>query len=270
MNLLTEMISLPFMQRAFIAGLILGVLLASLGVIATLRKMAFFGEGVAHASLAGIALAILTGVSPLLLAILWAILIGLLIFVLERSTKLASDTLIGILFTASMALGVIVMSFTQGYQPELLSFLFGSILTIRTLDLIIIAIFSVIILIWFAASLRQLTYLSLTEESAEASGVNVTLQTLIFYVALAIATVLGVKILGIILVSALIVLPPATSRMLTSTFKSYVSTSIIISEVVIILGLVFSFIFDLPSGAMIVLVGAAVFTLAAFVRQFSK
>lgn len=270
MSTIAELLSYPFMQRALIAGAILGVLFASLGVIATLRKMAFFGEGVAHASLAGIAVAIIAGVAPLPFAIAWAVLIAILIFVLERSTKLESDTLIGILFTASMAIGVVLMSLTQGYQPELISFLFGSILSVREIDLIIIATLSVIILTWFFASLRQLTFLSLSHESATVSGVPVTIQTLLFYIALAIATVLGVKILGIILVSALIVLPPATSRMMTKSFRGYVIASIIVSEAVILSGLVLSFFYDLPSGASIVLVGTGVFLIAAGVREMVR
>lgn len=261
------MISYPFMQRALLAGAILGVLLASLGVIATLRKMAFFGEGVAHASLAGIALAVFAGFTPLPFAILWAVIIALLIFGLERSTKLPSDTLIGILFTASMAIGVIIMSFTSGYQPELLTFLFGSILTIKAIDLVIIASASLIILSWFFISIKELTFLSLSEESAAASGINVTAQTLIFYVSLAVATVLGVKILGIVLVSALIVLPPATSRMLTNSFKSYVTVSILVAELIIISGLILSFVWDLPSGAMIVIVGTVAFLIASVLKK---
>ncbi|MDP2631170.1 MAG: metal ABC transporter permease [Candidatus Uhrbacteria bacterium] len=268
--IIAELLTYPFMQRALIAGAILGVLLASLGVLATLRKMAFFGEGVAHASLAGIAIALLAGFAPLPFAIAWAIFIAVVIYALERSTKLPSDTLIGILFTASMALGVILIGQTQGYQPELLSFLFGSILTIRGIDLIVIASFAVIIMIWLLASLRQLTYLSLSEESAAVAGIPVKLQTLLLYIALAIATVLGVKILGIILVPALIVLPPATSRMLTHSFKSYFVMSIVIAEVVILSGLVSSYIFDFPSGATIVLVGTVVFLTAAAVSGLTK
>lgn len=270
MNTLLEMLTYPFMQRALIGGLILGCLLASLGIIATLRKMAFFGEGVAHASLAGIAFAVLTGFAPLPWAIAWAIVIAVLIFALERSTKLESDTLIGILFTASMAFGVVLMSLTQGYQPELISYLFGSLLSVRETDLALIAACSIIILGWFFASVRQLTYLSLSEESATVSGIPVARQSLFFYIALAVATVLGVKILGIVLVSALIVLPPATSRMLTKSFRGYMIGSIIISEAVMLLGLTLSYVFDLPSGASVVLVGAALFILAAGTQALTR
>ena len=270
MQTIIEMLSYPFMQRAFIAGIFLGLLLASLGVLATLRKMAFFGEGIAHASLAGIALAIFAGMSPLPIAIAWAVLVAVIIYWLERSTQLSSDTLIGILFTASMALGVIIMSQTAGYQPELISFLFGSILTIRPSDLWVIGLCSVIILAWLIPSLKQLTYLSLNEDAARIAGMKTKTQTLLFYIALAVATVLGVKILGIVLVSALIVLPAATGRLLSSSFRSYMWMSLLVSELIIVIGLALSYVYDLPSGATIVLTGAGLFFLVTLARQVVK
>jgi len=261
--ILLEMISYTFMQRAFMAGAILALLLASLGIFVTVRKMAFFGDGIAHSSLAGIAIAILAGVAPLPVALVWAVAVALLIWWLERNTRLPSDTVIGILFTASMALGVILMSRTSGYQPELISFLFGSILAIRTFDLVLIAGIGAAILTWLALSFRQLTFLSLSEDQAAISGVHVKTQTVVLYVALALATVLGVKILGIILVSALLILPSAVSRLLTSTLRSHVIMSLVLAELMVASGLAVSYLFDLPSGATVILVGAAMFALAA-------
>lgn len=261
--ILLEMISYPFMQRAFAAGAILAILLAALGIFVTVKKMAFFGDGIAHSSLAGIAIAVLTGLSPLPVALVWAVVIALLILWLERNTRLPSDTLIGIFFTASMALGVILMSFTKSYQPELVSFLFGSILAIRGIDFILIASLGALIMLWLIPSFRQLTFISLSEDQAKIAGVPVRLQTTVLYVALAAAIVLGVKILGIILVSALLILPPAASRLLTSTLKGHVVMSLVLAEIMVISGLAVSYFFDLPSGATVILVGAAMFVLAA-------
>lgn len=266
MEQLVAMFDYPFMQRALLAGMILGVLLPSLGIFVTLRRMTFFSDGIAHSSLAGIAIAVLAGLSPLPVALAWGIAVALLIFWLERSTRLPSDSLIGIFFTASMALGVVLMSLTTGYRPELLSFLFGSILAVQTTDLLVIICCAAAILAWEMLSFRQLTYLSLSEESAIVSGVPAALQHAAFNVALAAATVLGVKILGIILVSALVVLPPATSRLLTRTFRTHVITSLVLSELVVVSGLWLSFVHDLPSGATIILVGTGLFFLAAILR----
>ncbi len=257
------MFSYPFMQRAFVSGALLAVLLAALGVFVTVRKMAFFGDGIAHSSLAGIAVAMLAGLAPLPVALVWALFVALLIWRLERSTRLPSDTLIGVFFTASMALGVVLMSFSRGYQPELLSYLFGSILTIQSGDLLVTAALSLVIMGWLFLSFRSLTYMSLAEDSAAVAGTDVRSQTAALYVALALATVLGVKILGIILVSALIILPTAAGRMLAYSFRSYVIGSLFLSELMILSGLTVSYRFDLPSGATIVLVGAAIFFLAA-------
>lgn len=257
-----EMLSLPFMQRALAAGAILAVLLAALGVFATLRKMAFFGDGVAHSSLAGIAIAVLGGFAPLPVALVWAVVVALLIWRLERSSRLPSDTIIGIFFTSSMALGVILMSFTRGYQPELLSFLFGSILAVKSADILIIAAVSLAVAAWLIPSFNKLAYISLAEDNATIAGLNVRLHTVALYVALAVATVLGVKIVGIVLVSALIILPPATARLLTRSLRGYLLSSLILAEVMMLTGITLSYRFDLPTGATVVLVGAAVFFLA--------
>lgn len=260
----------PFMIRALLSGAILAALLASLGIFVTLRKMAFFGDGIAHASLAGIAIAVLGGWAPLPVALAWAAAIALIIWRLERQTRLSSDTMIGIFFTASMALGVILMSFTRGFQPELVSYLFGSILAIRNGDVVITAALAAIILTWLTLSFRQLTYLSLAEESAVVRGVPAGLQTAVLYVSLSVAVVLGVKVLGIVLVSALLILPPAASRMLTSSFRGYFFGSIVLAELMVLVGLVISYTRDLPSGATIILVGTATFALSALLRTFTK
>jgi zinc transport system permease protein len=117
-----EIIQYPFMQRALLAGIILGLLLAALGIFVILNRMAFFSDGIAHASLAGVAIGIFTSQNPLLTAIAFSILFAMLIYFLEKKLKLTSDTTIGIIFTSGMALGVLLMSLQKGYQPELISF----------------------------------------------------------------------------------------------------------------------------------------------------
>lgn len=263
---MTDILLHPFMFRALAVGALLAALLASLGIFVTLRRMAFFSDGIAHASLAGIAIAVLAGLAPLPVALVWAAAIALIIWKLERDTRLPSDTIIGIFFTASMALGVVLMSFTQGYQPELVSYLFGSILAIRDADVVVTALIAAAIMTWIIRSFRQLTYLSLAHENAVVSGIRADLQTATLYVALAVATVLGVKVLGIVLVSALLVLPAAASRMLTSTFKEFFTGAIMLAELMMLAGLAISFALDLPSGATVILVGTAVFGLAALLR----
>ena len=262
-----EMLSYPFMQRAFVSGALLGVLLAYLGIFVTLRRMAFFSDGIAHSSLAGIAAAVLFGWAPLPVALGWALIVAVFILWLERSTRLPTDTLIGIFFTTSMAAGVLLMSFSTGYRPELLSFLFGNILAIQTLDILVTAAVAAAILLWLAVFFRNLTYMSLAEDNAAVGGVNIRLHTAALYIALALSTVLGVKMLGVVLVSALLILPAAASRLVTRSFRGYVVGSLFLAEIMIFTGLTLSFRYDLPSGATVVLVGAALFFLAALSRK---
>ncbi len=267
---ISSMLALGFFQRALLAGLMLAVLLSALGIFVSVRRMSFFGDGIAHSSLAGIAIAVLAGISPLPVAVAWAVLVAIAIRRLERTTRLPSDTLIGVLFTSSMALGVLLMSLNNGYQPELLSFLFGSILSVSKTDLIVIAGLSAALLVWLTYSFRQLTFLSLSEDSARVAGIPVDRQTELLYVALAVATVLGVKVLGIVMVSALLIIPAATGRLITRSFQGYLIASIIIAVIAVTIGLFTSAVLDVPSGAAIILVSSAAFIIAATIRLFKQ
>jgi zinc transport system permease protein len=251
------------MQRALTAGIALGLILPFLGVFVTLRKMSFFGDGIAHATLAGVAIGIVAGVSPFLAALGIGALFGAGVYFLERKTNISSDALIGVLFTGGLALGIVLISRQQGYQPELLSFLFGSILSVGTQDLGIILLFSAGILLVLIMLFRSFTLLSLEKESAWLYGVRTESLDFFFYVLLSVTVVLGVKLLGIILVSALLIIPPTIAKMLAPSFRSLIGVSVIGGELFIVLGLLLSYYLDLPSGAAIILVGVGAFLLVA-------
>jgi zinc transport system permease protein len=257
-----EMLQLPFMQRAIIAGMVLGVLLAYLGIFVTLRKMAFFSDGIAHAALAGAAIGLLTSFSPLLSALIFSMFLAGLIYWLEKKSSLSSDSIIGILFTSGMALGIILISLRRGYQPELIGYLFGNILAIRRLDLILISIVSLLIMAFILSQKRKLTLLALDREMAYMAGINPDFHQLLLYIMLAAALVLGIRVLGIILVSAVLIIPVSTARLFSRSFKSLVLWTILISEGVMTCGLLLSYYLNLPSGAVIVLTGSTVFVLA--------
>lgn len=254
------------MQKALIAGLALGAVLPFLGVFVTLRKMSFLGDGIAHASLAGIAVGIIAGVNPFPVALAVGVVMGALVYVLERKTLVASDALVGVLFTGALSLGLILMSMQHGYQPELLSFLFGNILSIRTQDIWIILACSTGIIVALIMLFRQIALFALDRETAWLYRVNTGFLDLLFYILVSVAIVLGVKLLGVILVSALLIVPPTIAKMVARSFRHMVVWSIVAAEVFIVLGLAFSYMFDLPSGATIVLLGTTVFLLIAVVK----
>lgn len=258
-----DILSYPFMQRAIIAGVILAALLAWLGVFVIMRKMAFFSDGIAHASLGGIAVGILASIHPLTVAIVFSVFFSLVIYYLEKKTTLSSDAIIGMLFTSGMALGVVLISLKSGYQPDLVSFLFGNILAIKTLDLAIISLLSVLIIVFLIFNHKDITLMALDVDTAYLAGVKVNLLQLTFYIILAVSVVLGLKILGIILVSALLIIPPSTAKLVSKTFRGLIVRSVSFSEAIVLLGIALSYYLDSPTGPVIVLVGTGVF-LAVF------
>ncbi len=257
--MLLEIFQFPFMQRALIAGLFLGALLAVLGIYVSIKRMAFFGDGLAHASLAGIAFGLLLGWQPLWLAVLWAVGIALLMYLFEQRTGLSSDALIGIFFTASLALGMIVINTMPGYQPDLLSYLFGNILAVTLSESLVITGVAAGLLIVLGLWGRKLGLLTLDRQQAQLQGIKTTGLTIFLYLALAIAVVLGVKLVGVILVSSLLIVPAAAAKLISRSFKGMKRVAVILALAVVLVGLLLSYALDWPSGAMIVLVGFAAF-----------
>ncbi len=267
-----ELLQMEFMQRALIAGIVLAPLLAVLGSFMTLRKMSFFADGVAHASLLGIAIALVVGIAPFSGALMVGVLLGAVIFFIERHAKLASDSVIGIIFTTGMALGIILISLQPGYQPDLISFLFGNILAVSWENVWVILGLSLGILSLVYVFFRQLVLISLSKEMAWTSGINTKYIDLLFYIILSLAVVLGVKLLGIILVSALLIIPPVTSRLVTRSFYYYVLFAIMFSLLAFLAGLFGSYYLNLPSGASIVVSATSIFVLVLMLKAliFSK
>jgi zinc transport system permease protein len=265
-----ELLSYPFVQRAFIAGIILAAILSLLGIFVVLRKMAFFADGIAHASLAGIAIGILFSWNPLITALIFSVLFSVALYWLEHKQKLASDTAIGILFTSGMALGAVLISLKPGYQPELISFLFGNILAINPSELVVIGLVGILSITFCLYFLKSLTLLSLDQDTAYVAGVRTNFLQLALNINLALAVVLGIKILGIILVSALLIIPIATSKLIAKSFSSLIIFSLILSQISVIAGIAISFYADIPTGPAIVLTATAIFVIAMIFKNLFK
>jgi len=255
------------MQRALIAGILLAGLFAYLGVFVVMRRMAFFSDGIAHASLAGVAAGVLLSLNPLATALVASVFFALMMFWLEKKTNISSDAVVGLIFTFGMALGVLLISLKRGYQPELIGFLFGNILMIKSLDLWLIGIASVLISSLLFLFRREITLMSLDREMAYLSGVRTNLLQLAMYIVLAISVVLGIKILGIVLVSALLIIPVSISKLISRSFRKLVIRSVLCAEAIMITGIFLSYLFDLPTGAAIVLTGAVLFFAVFLLRK---
>src|SRR3990167_4118933 len=203
----------PFVQRALIAGMFLALLLAVLGVFVVLRRMSFLADGIAHASLAGVAFGLLVGIYPLAAALLVGVLFAVVIFILERKTSLSLDSIINLIFTTALALGVVLLSFKSTYQPDLISFLFGNILAISADELKFMLVLGVGIGLFLILNYKSLVILVVNKEKAYLHGLRVNWLQLAFYVLTAVITILGIKILGVILVGALLVIPVSIAKL---------------------------------------------------------
>lgn len=260
--MLPDFLQYEFMHRALLGGFVISVLLGWVGVYATSRNMSFIGAGVAHASLAAVAFAILMGWQPLITAIIFSILLGALLYILDTHTSVSRDTAIGILFSAGMALGILFLQFHDGYVPDLMSFLFGTILSITSADIWLVAILGVAMMTHMWLLRQELLFITIDPDGAYLSGMNKTAIELLLYILTSVSVVISIKLIGIVLVSALLVLPASIGKTFASSFRSFITYSIIASIIIVLSGLIISFYADWPSGASIVLVGTGLFLLA--------
>lgn len=267
---LNELFQFAFIQRALIAGILIAAALALFSPLVVLRKMAFFGEGIAHASLTGIAIGLVAGWQPLVVALVFGILLAVIMELLERVTRLTSDTIIGIFFAASMGVGVIILSQSQGYQPDLISFLFGNILAIQPSEIIITGALTLLLLLFFFFFRQRLFLLAFDPDTAALTGINRGVLETLYRILLAVAVIIGVKVIGIVLVSALLVLPAALAKLLTASLRALTITTMIVSQVIVIIGLLVSLVLDWPSGATIIVFGTILFLLVVVFRPLLR
>ncbi|PLX24777.1 manganese transporter [Candidatus Parcubacteria bacterium] len=262
-----EVFNYPFMQRAILAGIFSAGLLGYLGSFITTRKMSFLGDGIAHASLAGVAIALFFGWAPLPVAILFSAIIAVFIYFLENKANISSDSAIGIIFTSGMAVGILVLSFYPGYQPELITYLFGNILTINQANLFTIIFVSFFIFIFLLINYRKMVFITFDRNGAYLSGISVWKQDLLLYIFSAISIVVSIKLVGIILVSALLVIPSSIARIFAKSFKLFVLISFLTSIVLVFFGLLISYSLDLPSGATIIIFSTLIFALSSLFKK---
>ena len=265
-----DMFSLQFMQNAFLAGMMLSFVLAVVSFFVVLRRLSFVGVGVAHSAFGGVALGALLGISPTLTAIGFAVVVSNAIGYIGKEDHLSTDTAIGIFIPLAMALGVIFIGMSDQYNVDLFGYLFGNILAITRQDLIIIAVFGGLVLLSTVLFFKELLFVAYDREVALVSGMPVAFLDHFFLTILALSVVISMKIIGIILVSALLVIPGAAASQITHRYNSMIAFSIIIALISTIGGLIISYYADLPSGATIVTLASFIFFTAFAVGQIRK
>ncbi len=256
------MLAYGFGQRALIGGILIGITCATLSFFVVTRRLAFVGMGISHAAFGGVAIGIVSGLNPVLTAGVFCVLTALFIGWLTRKGKIYEDTAIGILFSAAMAGGVLLVRLANAYNLDLMSYLFGSILALSWADVIILAVMSCLVLLFLVFFFKEILFFIFDEETATASGVPVRFVYYGLLLSLAITIVISIKLVGIILVSAMLVIPSATGMQTSRNYRFVIIVSLIVSVLSVITGLYLSSRFDLVSGASIVLVLFGIFLIS--------
>lgn len=260
-----EILSYGFMQRALITGIVVSILTGIISVFVVLRRVSFIGSGISHAAFGGVAIGFFAGINPMITAMIYSILIAFGIERISSKGKVAEDTAIGVFFSSSMALGIVLIGLSKSYNVDLFGYLFGSILAISENEMWLTIAITIVILAALAVIMKELLLTTFNEELAIVSGIPTRLIKSLFLVSMAVAIVMSIKVVGIILVSALLVIPGAVAQLISRRFYPMMLISCFIALFSTIAGLYLSYQFDVSSGGTIVLILTAFF-FAAFLR----
>jgi zinc transport system permease protein len=256
-----------FLQRAFLAGIFIAIACALLGVFLILRRDAMIGHGLAHVTFAGVALGLFLNVMPVAVALIIAVGASLLIMKLKVKAGLHGDTAIAIFSSVGFALGIMLATLSHSFNVDLFSYLFGEILAIETSEVLFSMVLAFVVVLLVVLNYHKFMYMTFDRESAKASGIKVERLDSLLTVLTAVTVVLGMKVVGILLVSALIVIPAAAGLQIASSFKQAIVISMCVSIASVVLGLILAFLLDLPASGSIVLLSFLAFGMLFVFRR---
>ena len=266
-DLLRNMFSYDFMRNALFASFLVGVACGLIGTLVVLNRIVFLGGGIAHAAYGGIGLAYYFGQDPMLGAILFSILSALGMGLVHLRTKARSDTLIGVMWSIGMAIGIIFVSLTPGFKADLMSYLFGSLLAVSGSDLQVMALIAALVLVFVVLLYRSLQAISFDETFSTIRNLPVAALYLVMLVMIGLTVVVAMRIVGLIMVIAMLTIPPATANLFLKDMKGMMLLSIGLGWLFSIIGLILSFALNLQAGSIIILVAALSYLAAAAVKK---
>lgn len=264
--MISGMLGYAFMQKALLAAVLVGALCSTVAFFVVLKKLSFLGVGIAHTAMGGIALGLVTGLNPFFCGTVFALFTALAVGDVSRRGRLGEDTVIGIFFAAGMAFGIALLSSRKGYYPEVFSLLFGNILAVTWEDLQLLAVVMTLVLLFTGIFFRELLAISFDEEAARAGGLPVIPLYMGLLTAMALTIMVSVKLVGIVLASALLVIPAATGYRLSKNYRGMFLLSLVTGIGGSAGGLVLSYFLNLPPGAAIVLFMALLFVISILFR----
>ncbi|MDD3206393.1 MAG: metal ABC transporter permease [Lachnospiraceae bacterium] len=257
--LIKEMFSYPFMVRALIVGILVSVCASLLGVSLVLKRYSMIGDGLSHVGFGALALAVALNMSPLKVAIPIVIVAAFILLRVTENSKIQGDAAIALISTGALAVGVMIVSFTTGMNMDVYNYMFGSILAMSTSDVTLSIVISMIVLVLYVFFYTKIFAVTFDETFAKATGINTNGYHVLLAILTAVIIVLGMRMMGALLISSLIVFPAITSMRVCHTFKSVIICSVIISIISFVTGITMSYLYATPTGASIVVVDIILF-----------
>ena len=267
MDTIYEIFSYSFLTRAFLVGTLVSLCMALLGVSLVLKKYSMIGDGLSHVGFGALAVAAALNAAPMAVAIPCCVVAAVLLLRVSENGKIKGDSAIALISAGALAFGVMAISLKKGVNVDLNSYMFGSILAINETQTVLSIILSVAVIGAYILFYNKIFAVTFDETFARASGVNAGGCNLLIAVLTALVTVLGMRIMGTLLISSLIIFPPVISMRVCRNFKSVVICSAVVSVVCFFTGLIMSYVFETPAGASVVVTNVAVLAVFTFVEK---
>lgn len=258
----------PFIQQAILGSLLISIIAGMIGSYIVFRRLSFISGGLTHASFGGIGIGLYTGISPTLSAGIFAVFSAIGVEWLSHRKEMTSDSAIAIFWTLGMATGIIFTYLTPGFTSDLSTYLFGNILTITTTDLWLLAALAIVLLIFFIRKINIILSIAFDREYARSRGINVSFYEYLLMIFIALTIVFSLRMVGIVLVISLLTIPQITAHLFTNCFKRIIFYSMGISFLSCIIGLYFSYLLNIPSGAAIIFSSAIIYVVCKLCQTF--
>lgn len=262
-----HMFSYAFIQRALLVGVLVSLCSALLGVSLVLKRYSMIGDGLSHVGFGALAVAAALGLAPLKAAIPVVIIAAFFLLRLSESSSIKGDSAIALVSSGALAVGIVVVSAVSGMNTDIMNYMFGSILSVGTEDAFLSIVISLIVLILYVLLFNRIFAVTFDENFAKASGVRVGLFNTILAVLTAVTIVIGMRMMGALLISSLIIFPSLTAMRVCKRFKPVVITSAVLSVLTFLIGFMLSYIFETPTGATIVCVDVLLFILFSIIGR---
>jgi len=267
MYIITNLFHYSFMVRALWAGVIIAVIAPFIGSFLVVRRLSLIADALSHVALTGVAIGLLMGVNPLITTIFCTVFTAYIIEEIRSNERVSGESILAMILPGGLALALILISVANGFNANLFTYLFGSITTVTQQDVWIILLLGICVGSILLLFYRQFMYTSFDEESARTSGISTRLVNHTFMILIALTVSVAMKVVGALLIGALMVIPVITAMQVVRGFKASIFVSILIAIVSVIVGLVVSYYINLPAGATIVMVSIFLFIVVSLLKK---